>query len=188
MTRVLEPSSSAFGTLTSFTNLEDRSFSSHQENLTRKVSDRTAVFVAGMVMVHTLNDALGYDGYLTNETINGLIAEQQNGSTIVLEHRYYGLSNPFNNLSETSLRFHTIQQAIDDLEYFAKNVDLPMPDGDDLAPGKAPWVLIGGSYSGERHDRLAKSHFLIVVSRCPDRLDNDQVRLIYQLEIELFPH
>ena len=37
---------------------------------------------------------------------------------------------------------------IDDLEYFAKNVDLPMPGGDDVAPGKAPWILIGGSYSG----------------------------------------
>ncbi|KAJ8469607.1 hypothetical protein ONZ51_g8879 [Trametes cubensis] len=34
------------------------------------------------------------------------------------------------------------------LEYFAKNVDLPMPGGDAVKPGQAPWVLIGGSYSG----------------------------------------
>lgn len=47
-----------------------------------------------------------------------------------------------------SLRVHTIQQAIDDLEYFAKNVNLPMPGGDSVTPDKAPWVLIGGSYSG----------------------------------------
>ena len=66
----------------------------------------------------------------------------------MLEHRYYGLSNPFDDLSDSSLRFHTIQQAVDDLEYFAKNVVLPQPDGSDVAPGKAPWVLIGGSYSG----------------------------------------
>ncbi len=66
----------------------------------------------------------------------------------MVEHRYYGLSNPFDDLSDTSLRFHTIQQAIDDLEYFAKNVKLAQPDGDSVAPGKAPWVLIGGSYSG----------------------------------------
>ncbi|TFK90871.1 peptidase S28 [Polyporus arcularius HHB13444] len=93
-------------------------------------------------------NAAPYTGYLTNRTINGQIAQAHNGSAIVVEHRYYGLSNPFDDLSDTSLRFHTIQQAIDDLEYFAKNVKLAQPDGDSVAPGKAPWVLIGGSYSG----------------------------------------
>ncbi|KLO08444.1 peptidase S28 [Schizopora paradoxa] len=92
--------------------------------------------------------ATGYDGYLTNSTINGQIAQQQNGSTIVLEHRFYGLSNPYNNLSVASLQVHTIQQAIDDLVYFAQNAKLPMPNGDNVTPDKAPWVLIGGSYSG----------------------------------------
>lgn len=33
---------------------------------------------------------LAYTAYLTNITLNGQIAQQQNGSTIVLEHRYYG--------------------------------------------------------------------------------------------------
>ncbi|PAV21369.1 peptidase S28 [Pyrrhoderma noxium] len=89
-----------------------------------------------------------YTFFLTNETFNGQIAQQQNGATIVLEHRYYGLSNPFNNLSTASLEFHTIQQAIDDLAYFANNVKLPQPDGGDVTPDKAPWVLVGGSYSG----------------------------------------
>ena len=96
-----------------------------------------------------LSNALaGYSGYLNNHTLNGLVADQQNGATVVLEHRFYGLSNPFPDLSSQSFRVHTIQQAIDDLEYFAKNVKLPMPGGDEVAPGKAPWILIGGSYSG----------------------------------------
>ncbi|KAH9833657.1 peptidase S28 [Rhodofomes roseus] len=93
-------------------------------------------------------NADGYYGYLTNGTINGQIAQQQNGATIVVEHRFYGYSNPYNNLSVESLQLHTIQQAIDDLVYFAYNVDLPMPGGDSVEPGEAPWVLIGGSYSG----------------------------------------
>ncbi|KIM46447.1 hypothetical protein M413DRAFT_314906 [Hebeloma cylindrosporum] len=93
-------------------------------------------------------NAEGFSGYLTNRTINGLIAQQQNGTTIVLEHRFYGLSNPLPDLSVASLRVHTIQQAINDLEYFAKNVNLPMPGGDSITPDKAPWILIGGSYSG----------------------------------------
>lgn len=90
----------------------------------------------------------GYTGYLTNTTINGLISQHQNGSTIILEHRFYGLSNPYNNLTVSSLSVHTIQQAVDDLVYFAQNVQLPMPNGNELGPTKAPWILIGGSYSG----------------------------------------
>ncbi|KII94870.1 hypothetical protein PLICRDRAFT_195043 [Plicaturopsis crispa FD-325 SS-3] len=93
-------------------------------------------------------NADGYDGYLTNATINGQIAQQQSGATIVLEHRFYGLSNPIDDLTVSSLRLHTLAQAVSDLEYFAKNVDLPMPGGSNVTPDKAPWVLIGGSYSG----------------------------------------
>ena len=89
-----------------------------------------------------------YTGYLTNRTVNGLIAQQEKAATIVLEHRFYGTSTPFGNLEESSLKYHTIQQAIDDLEYFAKNVKLAMPGGDNVKPGQAKWVLMGGSYSG----------------------------------------
>lgn len=105
---------------------------------------------------------LAYTGYLTNLTINGLIAQQENGATIVLEHRFYGLSNPYPDLSVESLQYHTIQQAIDDLEYFAKNVVLPMPNGANVGPDKAPWVLIGGSYSGQTRILLLPFSFSFV--------------------------
>ncbi len=90
----------------------------------------------------------GYDGYLTNQTINGLISNQQNGSVVLLEHRFFGLSNPKPDLSEESLQLLTIEQAIEDFEYFMFNVKLPQPNGDQLQPGKAPWILTGGSYAG----------------------------------------
>ncbi|KAJ6515446.1 serine carboxypeptidase S28-domain-containing protein [Mycena sanguinolenta] len=93
-------------------------------------------------------NAQPYSGYLTNATINGQIAQQENGAAIVLEHRFYGLSNPRPDLSVASLRLHTIQQAIDDLQYFANNVVLPMPNGGKLKPATTPWILVGGSYSG----------------------------------------
>ncbi|KAJ7724875.1 serine carboxypeptidase S28-domain-containing protein [Mycena metata] len=93
-------------------------------------------------------NAAPYTGYLTNVTINGQIAQQQNGAAVVLEHRFYGLSNPLPDLSVKSLRLHTIQQAIDDLEYFTNNVVLPMPNGAHLKPATTPWILVGGSYSG----------------------------------------
>ncbi|KAF6762003.1 serine carboxypeptidase S28-domain-containing protein [Ephemerocybe angulata] len=86
--------------------------------------------------------------YLTNMTIMGMIAQETKGATVVLEHRFYGESNPYPDLSVESLRVHTIQQAIDDLAYFAENVVLPMPGGDKVPPYKAPWIYAGGSYAG----------------------------------------
>lgn len=90
----------------------------------------------------------GYEFLLTDQSINGLIAQQQHGATIVLEHRYYGYSNPYIDLSTESLRYHTIQQAIDDLEYFAYNVELAMPGGNNVTPADASWILTGCSYAG----------------------------------------
>ncbi|KAG1787150.1 serine carboxypeptidase S28-domain-containing protein [Suillus plorans] len=90
----------------------------------------------------------GSEALTTNETINGLIAQQQNGAVIDIEHRFFGYSNPYDNLTSQSLALLTIQQAIDDLEYFANTADLPMPGGDAVKPGQAPWILTGGSYAG----------------------------------------
>ncbi|KAL1743373.1 serine carboxypeptidase S28-domain-containing protein [Schizophyllum fasciatum] len=90
----------------------------------------------------------GYGNYLTNRSLNGLIAQQENGSTVVLEHRFFGQSNPYPDLSVESFKVHTIQQAIDDFVYFAENVELPMPNGDQVDPSRAPWILMGGSYAG----------------------------------------
>jgi len=50
----------------------------------------------------------------------------------VLEHRFFGLSNPYPDLTEKSLAVHTLENAIDDLVYFANNVKLPFPDDLDL--------------------------------------------------------
>jgi pimeloyl-ACP methyl ester carboxylesterase len=77
-----------------------------------------------------------------------MIAQQQHGATVLVEHRFFGYSNPYDNLTSQSLELLTIQQAIDDLVYFAQNVNLPMPGGDNVKPDTTPWVLLGGSYSG----------------------------------------
>jgi Serine carboxypeptidase S28 len=77
-----------------------------------------------------------------------MIAQQENGATVLIEHRFFGQSNPYNDLTATSLQFLTIQQAIDDLVYFAENVKLPMPGGNAVSPMQVPWILVGGSYAG----------------------------------------
>ncbi|KIJ35161.1 hypothetical protein M422DRAFT_69992 [Sphaerobolus stellatus SS14] len=93
-------------------------------------------------------NAAGFTGYLTNATVNGLIAQATNASIVLIEHRFFGLSNPIDNLEDESLALLTIDQATKDLSYFANNVVLPQPNGDKLSPKEAPWVLIGGSYAG----------------------------------------
>jgi hypothetical protein len=121
-------------------------------------------------------NAQGFEGYLTNASINGQIAQQQNGTTIITEHRFYGESNPYNNLSVESLQVHTIQQAINDLVYFAQNVKLAMPGGHNVTPDKAPWILIGGSYSGNLPDHMLCNIDHTKPSRCSHCVDDDQVR------------
>ncbi|KIM46744.1 hypothetical protein M413DRAFT_440323 [Hebeloma cylindrosporum] len=87
---------------------------------------------------------------LTNATLQGAFAQTNAGATIVLEHRFFGQSNPFPQMNVQTLAVHNVAQAIEDLAYFAQNVILPMPGGntDAIRPHKVPWVLSGGSYSG----------------------------------------
>ncbi|KAL1968061.1 hypothetical protein VTN77DRAFT_2191 [Rasamsonia byssochlamydoides] len=93
-------------------------------------------------------DASGYVGYLTNETITGLFAQEIGGAVILLEHRYYGESSPYDSLTTKNLQYLTLEQAIADLTYFAKTVKLPFDPNGTSNADKAPWVLSGGSYSG----------------------------------------
>ncbi|KAG6820692.1 hypothetical protein H0H93_013211 [Arthromyces matolae] len=115
---------------------------------TRGEGNADGKYARPILCLATKKPRTGYEGFLTKGSITGLIAQQQNGSTILLEHRFYGFSNPYPDLSVKSLRVHNLQQAVDDLVYFARNVHLPMPGGDQVTPDKAPWILVGGSYSG----------------------------------------
>ncbi|KZT55218.1 hypothetical protein CALCODRAFT_498923 [Calocera cornea HHB12733] len=94
------------------------------------------------------NSMDGMYSYLTNASMLGQIAQQHNGATVVLEHRFYGQSNPYPDLSVKSYRVHTIDQAISDLVHFSQTVKLPMPGGNNLGSDNNPWILVGGSYSG----------------------------------------
>ncbi|KAJ2979767.1 hypothetical protein NQ176_g3048 [Zarea fungicola] len=89
-----------------------------------------------------------YTGYTTNRSLPGLFAQATGGAALVLEHRYWGGSSPFQNLTADTLQYLTLDQAINDLTHFAENVELDFdPDGTSR-PDKAPWVLSGCSYAG----------------------------------------
>ena len=70
------------------------------------------------------------------------VAKEIGAYRIALEHRYYGYSQPYADLSTDSLYFLTMEQAIEDLATFQKHVQESMG-----LTGK--WISVGGSYPGE---------------------------------------
>lgn len=74
-----------------------------------------------------------------------LLAKRFNSLVLILEHRYYGASQPFNDWSVDSFKYLTVQQALDDTAYFVNFIKTSpeMHVGLD-----SKWVVIGGSYPG----------------------------------------
>jgi hypothetical protein len=75
------------------------------------------------------------------------VAQATNGIGVILEHRYYGTSFPYENVTTESLRFLSTEQALAEINHFAKNVKFDGIDEDLTAPN-APWIVYGGSYAG----------------------------------------
>jgi pimeloyl-ACP methyl ester carboxylesterase len=70
------------------------------------------------------------------------LAQKYGAYRVSLEHRYYGTSQPFNNLESQNLVYLSMDQAIEDLAYFQRSLQSAMK-----LTGK--WIVVGGSYSGE---------------------------------------
>jgi hypothetical protein len=90
----------------------------------------------------------GYEGYTTNLTLPGTMAQELGAGALIIEHRYWGQSSPFDTLTTENMQYLTLEQSIKDLTYFAENVVLPFDLNRTSTPDKAPWVLSGCSYSG----------------------------------------
>ncbi|KAK0665427.1 putative serine protease [Cercophora samala] len=95
-------------------------------------------------------DATNFDeAYLTNQRLAGRIAEAVGGAVVVIEHRYYGESSPFDELTEENLQHLTLENALRDMQHFARSVEFPfeMVNGTKTEK-RAAWVYTGGSYAG----------------------------------------
>ncbi|KAG5962519.1 hypothetical protein E4U58_003850 [Claviceps cyperi] len=84
-----------------------------------------------------------WDGYVGKTTQSFEFARTNKAAVITLEHRYYGESSPFQNVTTTNLQHLTLDNAIQDIVYFANNVVLPFDKKRTSSPDKAPWVLTG---------------------------------------------
>ncbi|EER27718.1 hypothetical protein D8B26_006179 [Coccidioides posadasii str. Silveira] len=75
------------------------------------------------------------------------------GVGLVWEHRYYGESLPYPVNGQTSaaqFQYLTLEQALQDLPYFARTFRRPRLPNADLTPRSTPWIMVGGSYPGMR--------------------------------------
>ncbi|KUJ11410.1 uncharacterized protein LY89DRAFT_624714 [Mollisia scopiformis] len=90
----------------------------------------------------------GFTGYLEIGTLTGQYIQAVGGAGIVIEHRYWGESSPYTDLTPANLTYHTVAQSVQDMTNFANNVQLPFDKSGNSNAAKAPWVLVGGSYSG----------------------------------------
>ncbi|KAL9085243.1 MAG: hypothetical protein Q9165_007677 [Trypethelium subeluteriae] len=92
----------------------------------------------------------GYQSYLSTNRTTGVEAQKIGAAVIVLEHRYWGMSSPFSDLTTANMTYLTLPNAIADLTYFAQNATPPFTNDGAIKSNAAdvPWVLMGGSYSG----------------------------------------
>jgi len=73
------------------------------------------------------------------------LAQQHNALFLVLEHRFYGLSQPFGDLKTANLAYLTVDQALEDLAYF---IQWFKTSGGYGINNDNKWITIGGSYPG----------------------------------------
>lgn len=83
-----------------------------------------------------------------------ILANETSGIGLILEHRYYGLSVPVEDLSTDNLRWLNNAEALEDSAHFIANFQPPkkvldVKDGA-LHPERTPWLYYGGSYAGAR--------------------------------------
>lgn len=69
------------------------------------------------------------------------MAEKYHAKLIALEHRYYGVSSPYQQLTTTNLKYLTIDNALKDLARFQQSISK-----EKHWTGK--WITFGGSYPG----------------------------------------
>ena len=75
--------------------------------------------------------------------ILSILAKETGGLGLVLEHRYYGQSLPFNTSDSDSMRFLTTQQSMADSAYFIQHVEIPEVG---RLSRSTPVIYYGGSY------------------------------------------
>ncbi|KAH0846137.1 hypothetical protein AYO21_09155 [Fonsecaea monophora] len=106
----------------------------------------------GPVIIHAIGeDNPGYDLEWLQKGILHDLANATGGVAVLWGQRYYPGGYdivPDHRWTRETLRFHSTEQALADLAYFAQRATFSgLEDRDLTAPG-TPWIILGGSYGG----------------------------------------
>ncbi|KAK3300607.1 peptidase S28 [Chaetomium fimeti] len=99
-----------------------------------------------MPITSAINSGYGYS-YLSNTTMSGTYAEILGAAAVVIEHRYFGGSSPYDGFDSRTLQYLSMDQAAEDIVNFAKNVVFPFDKEQTSVASKTPWVYWGASYA-----------------------------------------
>jgi len=86
--------------------------------------------------------------YTSSQRLTGMFAQKVGGAVVILEHRYWGESSPYDELTVKNLQYLTLSNSLKDLTYFANTFKPPFDESGGSSPKEAPWVFSGGSYPG----------------------------------------
>ncbi|KIX95067.1 uncharacterized protein Z520_09377 [Fonsecaea multimorphosa CBS 102226] len=106
----------------------------------------------GPVIIHAIGeDNANYDLEWLQKGLLHEIANATGGVAVLWGQRYYPGGYdivPDHRWTRETLRFHSTEQALADLAYFAQRATFSgLEDRDLTAPG-TPWIILGGSYGG----------------------------------------
>jgi pimeloyl-ACP methyl ester carboxylesterase len=121
--------------LTHFDESESRTFKQRYY-----VNDVHAVNANSPVLLYICGESTCHE----SSVIRGAIVEYAmkfNATVIALEHRYYGKSQPFTELTTENMRYLSTDEAVEDLAHFQTTISKRLN-----LNGK--WIALGGSYPG----------------------------------------
>jgi len=84
---------------------------------------------------------------ITND-YNVVLAKKFGAAIVTLEHRYYGESSPFEDLTSENLKYLSSNQALFDLAAFRKFFQDGINRKFNRTEGDNPWIVFGVSYPG----------------------------------------
>jgi len=94
----------------------------------------------GPAMIMIGGEAEASPGWL-NYGLWSTLAEESNAAMFLLEHRFYGQSQPTGDMAIENMRFLSSRQALEDLSTFMTSMNMAYNIS-------GPWVSYGGSYPG----------------------------------------
>lgn len=113
----------------------------------------------------------GYTGYLSNRTITGLFAEAIGGAVVMVEHRYWGESSPYDIISTKNLQYLTLKESILDLIHFSKTVSFPFDENSSNSDKAVGFSLVRLNYAYIKYLALGILwRLLLWRSSCLDRI------------------